>query len=139
MKITYLGIMDNQFRYNVELNGHNFKYSTGLGHAYKGTKKKEANDFRASNEEKELIVKGTYTRISVYDYEISTFFISMPKELDVLECLEFDVQAGRESFQDFCDNFGYDSDSLKALDVYRACMDTATKLRGFKFPERLEA
>lgn len=31
MKINYLGIIKDQFKYDIELNGHQFDYSTGLG------------------------------------------------------------------------------------------------------------
>lgn len=48
-----------------------------------------------------------------------------------------DAEAGQKSIDEFCDDLGYDNDSIKALDVYRACMKTAQKLRGFKFPEGL--
>ena len=58
--------------------------------------------------------------------------------MDILSCLYWDSLSGSESFNDFCDNYGYDNDSLKALDIYRNCMDTATKLRGYKFPEGIE-
>ena len=33
------------------------------------------------------------------------------------------------SFEEFCDNMGYSNDSLKALDTYRACLETAKKLK----------
>lgn len=41
-----------------------------------------------------------------------------PTPYDVLACLtKYDV----ESFQDFCDNFGYNIDSIEANKIYKAC------------------
>jgi len=56
-------------------------------------------------------------------------WLHAPQLKDVLYCLFSDTEAGSYSFNDFCANFGYDNDSLKALDVYRACMESAPKLR----------
>lgn len=52
-----------------------------------------------------------------------------PKVDQVLESLFSDARAGEISFDDFCADFGYDNDSIKALDTYRACMEVKTRLR----------
>lgn len=44
-----------------------------------------------------------------------------PKAADVVYCLISDAQNGRETFEDFCSNYGYDTDSRKTLDTYLAC------------------
>jgi hypothetical protein len=51
-----------------------------------------------------------------------------PAIADILAALVRDAQALNASFYDWCADFGYDTDSLQALDVYRACMDTGRKL-----------
>lgn len=33
-----------------------------------------------------------------------------------------------ENFEDFCNNFGYDTDSIKALKTYKACKKQAEKV-----------
>lgn len=51
-----------------------------------------------------------------------------PAIADILAALVRDAHALNANFYDWCDEFGYDTDSLQALDVYRACMDTGRKL-----------
>jgi hypothetical protein len=52
-----------------------------------------------------------------------------PKALDVLFSLTIDASACDESFSDWCSNFGYDTDSRKALDLYLKCQANAEILR----------
>lgn len=52
-----------------------------------------------------------------------------PTQASVLYCLFSDADCGSESFDDFCDNFGYNADSMKDFRTYQACMDTAKKIR----------
>jgi hypothetical protein len=51
-----------------------------------------------------------------------------PTPASVLYCLVLDSQAASESFNDWCDNFGYDNDSMKDFRLYQACCDNASKL-----------
>lgn len=48
---------------------------------------------------------------------------------DVLYSLLGDSEAENMTFDDWCANFGYDSDSRKALETYIACQNNAKKLR----------
>ena len=52
-----------------------------------------------------------------------------PKLVDVLHALVLDSEAAGQNFYEFCSAYGYDDDSIKAFDVYRACLDNAKKLR----------
>lgn len=52
-----------------------------------------------------------------------------PKVADVLYSLFMDAYAGDENFHDWCDNFGYSTDSIKALNTYKQCLETAAQLR----------
>ena len=52
-----------------------------------------------------------------------------PKIADVMYSLFIDAEAGEYNFSDWCDMFGYSDDSLKALDIYRACTVTAQNIR----------
>jgi hypothetical protein len=52
-----------------------------------------------------------------------------PRAADVLCCLLSDADAIKESFNSWCDNFGYSNDSMKALKTYQACCDTGEKMR----------
>lgn len=48
-----------------------------------------------------------------------------PTPYDVLACMEAQLM----SFSEFCDEFGYDVDSRKALATWERCMDQAASLR----------
>lgn len=58
-----------------------------------------------------------------------------PSEYGVLACIQkYDVG----SFSDFCDCFGYDDDSRKALKIYKAVCAEYKKVSGFFTPDELE-
>lgn len=52
-----------------------------------------------------------------------------PKIADVLYCLFLDAQAAEQKFHDWCSDYGYDSDSISALNMYKSCLDTAEVIR----------
>lgn len=52
-----------------------------------------------------------------------------PSAADVLYSLVSDSSALDMSFSDWCDEYGYSSDSLKAFDTYRQCCEIAKQLR----------
>lgn len=147
VEIVYTGINKNkdskykQFTYNVKVNGHWFNYSTGIG--WIGNKKdKDANPDQykplSYSDRAELRDQFNSRHYVNDEYNTRTVYRKVPTVIDILYSLKVDADAGSMSFIDFCDNFGYDSDSIKATDIYRACMDTAVKLRGYKFPDGLE-
>lgn len=52
-----------------------------------------------------------------------------PTVADVLYSLFSDATAADENFSDWCANYGYSDDSIKALNIYKACTETAQNLR----------
>lgn len=52
-----------------------------------------------------------------------------PQADDVLQCLQSDCQSGGLTHQEFCEEFGYDSDSIEQRDIYLKCQDSLNKLR----------
>lgn len=60
-----------------------------------------------------------------------------PEAADVLDSLASDAASIEqdESFEDWASNLGYDTDSRKALRIYRACEREAKKLRQFLGPK----
>lgn len=52
-----------------------------------------------------------------------------PSAASVLYCLLSDARGAEVNFYDWCDEYGYDSDSRKALAVYEACCETLAGLR----------
>jgi hypothetical protein len=51
-----------------------------------------------------------------------------PSAASVLHCLFLDSSALETSFDYWCDDFGYDTDSRKALETYTACCENAKRL-----------
>jgi hypothetical protein len=58
-----------------------------------------------------------------------------PKIADVMYSLFMDASAADENFHDWCDNFGFSSDSIKALNTYKQCLEIAAQLRRHFNPE----
>lgn len=53
----------------------------------------------------------------------------LPRLADVVSCLLLDMSAGEMTYDDFCSDFGYDTDSRKAYDIWLTCVDHAAKMR----------
>ncbi len=51
-----------------------------------------------------------------------------PTAADVVSSLILDASAGEQSFEDFCTDLGYDTDSRRAFRTYTACRKTAPKI-----------
>ena len=51
-----------------------------------------------------------------------------PAIAGVLHSLMLDSSAQDENFNNWCGNFGYDQDSIKVLNIYRACLENAEKM-----------
>lgn len=60
-----------------------------------------------------------------------------PKVADVLHSLILDASAADENFHDWCANYGYSDDSIKAMNTYRACLEVAVALRKHFSPDTL--
>lgn len=121
--VKFLGLLDDQLKFKIAFNGHWFDYFQGTGHAKKFSVKDLAE-----------IRSNTHKKLYRVDSEKLTVF----NEFDFLYCIKLDAECGFQSFSEFCDNMSYSNDSLKALDIYRACEDTAKKVRGFAWPIELE-
>lgn len=62
-----------------------------------------------------------------------------PTEAAVLESLMMDAQAAESNFVDWCSEFGYSDDSIRAFNMYRACLETAVMLRKYYTKDQLDA
>lgn len=51
-----------------------------------------------------------------------------PTQASVLWCLLMDMELGQGTFQEFCDNLGYDSDSMRAHKIYLDSQNTLHKM-----------
>ena len=54
-----------------------------------------------------------------------------PGVASVLHSLMLDAQALDQSFADWCDDLGYDDDSISAFDTYRACCENGKNCKRF--------
>lgn len=61
-----------------------------------------------------------------------------PEAADVLDSLASDANCVTGSFEDFCSDLGYDSDSRKAERTYKICKRYAGKLEKFLGSEAFE-
>lgn len=61
-----------------------------------------------------------------------------PRAASVLHSLLLDAGAERVGFESWCDEYGYDVDSRKALRAYVACQKTAVKLANIFTSSQLE-
>jgi hypothetical protein len=52
-----------------------------------------------------------------------------PTAADVLNCLCSDARSGEMTFEEFCSEFGYDSDSRKAENTWKQCERLGAKVR----------
>jgi hypothetical protein len=57
--------------------------------------------------------------------------IKCPTAADVLACLTSDARVAEQTFEEFCGDFGYDTDSRKAEATYKACCRIAPRVRRF--------
>lgn len=64
-----------------------------------------------------------------------------PEKSDVLSSLFRDAEAHNQSFPEWCSDFGYSDDSIKALNIYKNCCEIWDSLQlvyGFTFLEDLK-
>lgn len=120
-KITFTGFVNDKewkhYSWLITIGNETFNYKTGIGHAIKR--------FNRDNYRPNKVPGGKKAVIDA----ITDSMVFVPEIDEVLSCLLSDADFGNESFNDFCDNLGYSSDSIKAFDVYRSCMDTGKRLR----------
>jgi hypothetical protein len=65
-----------------------------------------------------------------YDFQFSqgSGIKQAPKLIDLFDSLRSDASCAAGSFDDFCGDLGYDSDSRRALATYEACAETRADL-----------
>lgn len=70
------------------------------------------------------------TREMKTDYSQGSAHLSPPEFWSVLHCLLSDISGIEdETFEDWCSNYGMDTDSREAEKIFNACRDTLPKLR----------
>lgn len=64
---------------------------------------------------------------SVADYQQGIDCIEEEEHPSLLYCFIYDAHIGYSTFDDFCSEFGYDTDSRSAEKIYKACIKTMEK------------
>ena len=74
--------------------------------------------------------KLTYNKKSMnFNYSMGIALTENDITIDsCLYSLILDADSIEYTFNEFCDNFGYDSDSIKANNIYKACIKTSKQL-----------
>lgn len=106
-----------------------FDYYTGMGHRAPATaddKKRAAWGYQGltENDKKGLT---SYGRRYLADVEKLRKPVS-PAAAGVLYCLFMDIETSTTTFRNWCNEFGYDDDSIKARNTYDACQGNSDKL-----------
>lgn len=105
------------------IKGKTFEYYTGIGH------RESAAMFSQDREE--------YNRLknaNLNDYGLKSFLKLSRATLPTIEGLFYSLvmnsSAADQTFSDWCSDFGYETDSRKALQTYEDCQESAVKMRG---------
>lgn len=134
-EIRHIGLMlsDDLWvhdKWIVIINDEVFEYFTGIGHRESLSKFNPYKD----NFNKVMDKTPLRTKENLLCYIDNIVKVSKVKKLnidDVLHCLLSDADALNYTFEDWADCYGYDLDSIKAMEVYKACQNNGKKLKKF--------
>jgi hypothetical protein len=116
--------------YTVYVNDEGFEYSTGTGYIHtikKAKKLKEGGKVLKKIELSDTDIRAVFPKVKEVLYP--PFYAEVPTVESVLECLFLDAEACHSCFEDWCSECGYDTDSRKAEETYKACVQNGLKLR----------
>lgn len=80
--------------------------------------------------------KGTIAYQEWYDFNHKP---KKPSNSDIMYSLLLDSEASDYSFSEWCDNFGFDSDSISAFNTYQQCENIGKQLKKVFSREQIEA
>lgn len=115
----------------VKLNGQNVRLSAklvneGVSFPNDKTSKTLHNKFSVS-----ITTERGRTSFMFFDsmsaYQQGKTELSDSDLLGALDCFLMDSCAGADSFEEFCSQFGYDTDSRNAERIYKACVNSRIK------------
>lgn len=115
----------------VTLGTQSFTYKTGVGHRYYTQLAIGAKPPRLTKKADKSVrdMQAILGRVGFPIKDLYATFTPVPASAGVIWSLLLDSSASNESFDDWCADFGYDTDSRKALETYLACQQNGTKLR----------
>lgn len=118
---------------------HATDYMQGIGHAPGYPRGLVRRLGGMGRNERQAAEQGTAPRGDWNNPSGMTRRIPPPALADVLACLLQDGEGTEwESFESWADNYGYDTDSRKAEEVYRACQEAGRALAGMFSPAERE-
>jgi len=124
--ITYMGADDKQDNWLVQATNptthakESFPFMTGFG--------LRERKYHVNGKELDPIRKARYDSRP-----------PKPKIADVVYCLLGDASAADMNFDEWCSEYGYSSDSIKALGVYKECLNVAKQLSRLFTRDQLKA
>jgi hypothetical protein len=141
-QVNYLGFSKTDDwpsdRWSISFNQESFDYKTGIGHRIKAKypnsglfksdivrELKKLRECLDAPKNQSTVYKAEdwkHTRESVNKYAVT------PTQASVLYCLLMDMDSGDMTFSEFCQELGYQSDSIKDRDIYLACQETKEQM-----------
>ena len=100
-----------------------FEYFTGVGHRSKMTDTPKGRV--AANDCKNISKTSLYYLAKVKEFCKPV----APHPTGLIHCALSESEACNMSFANWCDDFGYDTDSRKAFNTYEACQQNGDKLK----------
>lgn len=70
---------------------------------------------------------GKWTMFDFWGSRANPEINSRADAINAFECFLSDVDVGNMTFEEFCNEFGYDTDSRKAKKIHRLCQKSARK------------
>ena len=131
-KVIFKGYYSNRLNWLIIISGEEFSYSEGIGYLKLRGETKGEKTFPVDlpkAERDRIVSKFFRNSVPAHRRELTKFVAIIPKIEDVLHCLFLDASARDMSFIDWADNYGYDTDSIRANKIYDACVENAVKLR----------
>lgn len=115
-------------KYIVIIEGQDFEYSCGIGHRIELDRFKRDEFKKVMNKSPQK----TESNLLLYIDELKKVSKVKPLNIDDILCsLILETSLPTETFDDFCNNLGYDNDSIKANEIYRTCQKNDKKVRTF--------
>lgn len=129
------------------VNGEGFEYSTGTGHRLES---RSVSSLTTGPNVKKLLeltgckysdtVKPAGAAIPPGKKPVIANLVNMytkpPTQASVLYSLLLDADSSNETFSNWCDNYGYTSDSLAAQRMYFACQENSDRLNKALTPQQ---
>lgn len=111
-------------------------YTLGIGHAF-GYSFDKKNSYEFKTYLQEIAEKGT-GRLQTKHAGLKRVAAPKPKLDDLFHSLLWDMESGYQDFEEFCDNLGLNTDSIKDRDIWLSCQKIRTNLEQMFSEEELD-